>query len=283
MRTSGAIHCRFQQTALQGRNPERFFGPAFPDAQPGEGKIVADGIPRANVAEPAGNLQDGRQVRLPPPCQAERYRYPVEVRVQGNDELRCGDLFPWPRIHLVTPRHPAQEEVEPLAGAAVLGGGEETREVPFRECTQLSHESGERGKDGFVPWIQSFHKQSLQGPVLFQGALDRVKKWNHLHIPRETVDKAGETLRDLIPRSAPEEPGGTFPHRLQDPRHARQDLRHPAVREGGGDQADDLLILGRFIPVEKLQGVGMNVTPPIVGPVESVEVFAEIDGPARIA
>jgi hypothetical protein len=60
-------------------------------------------------------------------------------------------------------------------------------------------------------------------------------------------------------------------------------LRHPAVREGGGDQADDLLILGRFIPVEKLQGVGMNVTPPIVGPVESVEVFAEIDGPARIA
>src|SRR5882724_5580884 len=91
-------------------------GPA--DAEVAERKVVAYGIPRIEQPEAARHVFRGLPGQVLAPGETDEAADAVHVRVEGNHELRHRHSGPEPEIDAVgPPHHPAQEEVEALAGA----------------------------------------------------------------------------------------------------------------------------------------------------------------------
>ena len=61
--------------------------------------------------------------------EAEDSAEPGHVHIKGDDEFGFVDGFPQPGVNLVFADHPAEEEVEALAGAASFGACEEILEA----------------------------------------------------------------------------------------------------------------------------------------------------------
>ena len=67
-----------------------------------------------------------------------------DVRVERHDQLTGPHLLPHAEIDLVLAHHPAQEQVEPLAGAAGRGAREEVRDARLRPLAAVDRRHVER-------------------------------------------------------------------------------------------------------------------------------------------
>ena len=146
-------------------NPQAFIMPEMADRE-----IELDRIDRVDGAQgrsdvgghaPAGTLQR---------CQAQALADADDVRVERHDELSGPHLLPHTEIDLVLTHHPAQEQVEPLAGAARRWAREEVGDAGFRflasvdlrhvECQRARREGLQRFADVNGIAGQSFSEET---------------------------------------------------------------------------------------------------------------------------
>src|SRR2546428_6207180 len=91
-------------------------------AEVAEGEVVADGVLGVEQAQAAGDVLRGLPGEILAPGQADEPADPVDVGIERHHQLGGGDLPPEPEIDSVgASHHPAQEQVEALAGAAAIG------------------------------------------------------------------------------------------------------------------------------------------------------------------
>ena len=83
-----------------------------------EREVVADGIGGIEAAQRRRDLRRHLPARRGLPRQAEAPTQPDDVRVERHHQLRRRHARPAAGIDGVAPHHPAQEQVQPLAGAA---------------------------------------------------------------------------------------------------------------------------------------------------------------------
>src|SRR5207245_4047589 len=112
---------RLQRAA--GASAEIFPGGAgAADAEVAEGEVVADGVLGIEQAQAAGDVLRGLPGKILAPGQADEPADPVDVGIERHHQLGGGDLPPEPEIDSVwASHHPAQAQVEALAGAAAIG------------------------------------------------------------------------------------------------------------------------------------------------------------------
>src|SRR5205814_1924931 len=131
-------------------------GPA--DAEVAARDVVAYGIRRIQRPEPAGHLFRRLPGQVLAPGEADEPADPAHVRAEGNHQLRHRHPAPEPEVGPVrSPHHPAEEQVEALAGAAALRVRQQVFEPPGRGAlpgdggevwrAQLVDEGAQRGAD----------------------------------------------------------------------------------------------------------------------------------------
>ena len=204
------------------------------------------------------------------------------MRVQGQDELGGKGPPPHAEVDAVSPDHPPQVEVQPLAGAPLSGRGKEvahagvSRQAPSPidaggvEGEDPAREGGESGTDVLV----------LGGEALGEERFHRSVR--RAHLPDE-----GEQARDVAPRhpsvaERPQPPRGVRRVELvdrgrgagtEDREHggdAPLDLEHGPEREARRHEADDLPVLRRRLGPDELEGIGVNKAV-VVAAVEPLE------------
>jgi hypothetical protein len=87
-------------------------------AQVAEREVVSHRIDRIERAQGGGNVGGHLPARRNPARQPETLPHPNRVRVERDHQLTGLERAPATRIHGVGPDHPAEEQVEALAGAA---------------------------------------------------------------------------------------------------------------------------------------------------------------------
>src|SRR6266566_6717805 len=83
-----------------------------------EGKIVPNRIRRVYRAERRCDFGRHLPARGRVAGQSKTTTKPDDVRIERNDEPRRGHKCPCSEIDRIAPDHPAQEQIQPLAGAA---------------------------------------------------------------------------------------------------------------------------------------------------------------------
>src|SRR5262245_36926850 len=90
-----------------------------------EGKIVPDRIDRVDPAKRRRNFGGHLPIRRAIARQSEASSQPNDVRIERNDEPGWGHERPHSKVDFVAANHPAQKQVQPLAGAPGRGTREE--------------------------------------------------------------------------------------------------------------------------------------------------------------
>src|SRR2546428_1180793 len=118
-------------------------------AEVAEGEVVADGVLGIEQAQAAGAVLGGLPGTSLTPGQADDPADPVDVGIEWHHQLGGGDLPPEPEINSVwASHHPAQEQVEALAGAAAIGVWKQVLEPAGR--TSLAGDRPEVGRAELV-------------------------------------------------------------------------------------------------------------------------------------
>ena len=91
------------------------------NAEPADREVVAHRIVFAESSEAIGDASSGLPVRGFPAIEAEKPGDAMHMRVERYDELAWVDEIPQTEIGRSAADHPAQEEIHPLAGAAIAG------------------------------------------------------------------------------------------------------------------------------------------------------------------
>src|SRR4030095_15151965 len=81
-------------------------------------KVELDRIVGIDRAQPGGNVYRHSPTGTLEPGQLQALTDTNDMRVQRHDQLSGPDLFPHAKIHAILADHPAQKQVQPLAGAA---------------------------------------------------------------------------------------------------------------------------------------------------------------------
>ena len=85
-------------------------------------------------AKACGDLQGGPQGSRLVVVEAQDAAEPAHVHIHGHDQLGLVDALPQAEVHFVAPDHPAEEQVQPLAGAAPAGVGQKIAQTGGRPC-----------------------------------------------------------------------------------------------------------------------------------------------------
>ena len=105
-----------------------FFKGVFPeirmDSESCQDKIRFDRIVRKHDPEYARDLQCGGAVGSIAAGQIEFPCDPVHVRIQRNDQMRCGDPGPSAGIHCIVTYQPAEHQIQPFACTAAFRRGQ---------------------------------------------------------------------------------------------------------------------------------------------------------------
>src|ERR1700730_2412478 len=234
-------------------------------AQVAEGKVVAYGVPRIQHPEPARHVFRGLPGQVLAPGEADETSDPVHVRVEGNHELRHRHPGPEPEIHAVgAPHHPAQEEVEALAGAPALRVRQQVLESPGRRSlagdgpevgrAQLGDEGAQRGPDRSQPPVVR-GEAGAERPVRAQDRAGAEEKAGDVAGSGHPVRKPLQAAHQLCSGRGPGNERRPWTKTLQQSREPRLEEIDAAVRERRAEQRGHLHVERIGIAVRQLHRI----------------------------
>ena len=250
-----------------------------------EGKIVPDWIKRIDRAKGCGNFGRHLPVWRPIAGQSEAPPQPNDVGIEGNDEPGRGHECPHSKVNFVTPNHPAQKQIEPLAGASRRRPGEEITDArPLRHSAvsrtkigvqRASGKGVERGPDIRSCDVVAFNEETLDGACFPEHSLQDEQQGNEISTSDPAVDHWIDGCSIAFCVEAPHEAGRMRSHGGEKRLDRVQDARDAAKGERRRAEADDLAVLRRCVAPDDVNRVGRRVDV-IECPVEILETQGEI-------
>jgi len=197
--------------------------------------------------------------------EAEDSAEPGHVHVEGDDEFGFVDGFPQAGVNLVFADHPAEEEVEALAGAASIGaceeilkaGGDAAIVLVGVHLTQGGGEFRERRDDVLIRGVAALNKELLNAAELMQDAPQQCQQVGDVVAGCETVLEGAEALAACVVEIA-DEGGRAAAHNGKKSGEALFYLPDAAIGEVGGEEGDDLHIRRVGISIDELERVGLD-------------------------
>jgi hypothetical protein len=250
-----------------------------------KGKIVPDWIDGVDRAQRRSDFGGHLPVWCAIPRQGETAAETNDVRIERNDEPGWGHECPHSEIDFVAPHHPAQKQIEPLAGASGRRAGEEITDTgspgnsavsAMEVCLQGSRRKRvERGPDIRRAGIVACHEETLDRTRFTQHSLQDEQQRNEIPTSDPAVDDRID--RGSIARrvEAPHETGWVRAHGSDERLDGVQYARNAAERERCGAEPDDLSVLRRRIAPDDMDRIGCGVDV-IECPVEIVETRRQL-------
>jgi len=254
---------------------------AFEYSYSGEGKVIFNGVGGVDFKKTFGNFEGGGEGRRFLMIEAEDSAEPGHVHVEGDDEFGFVDGFPQTGVNLVFADHPAEEEVEALAGAASFGaceevlkaGGDAAIVLGGVHLTQGGGEFRERRNDILIGGAAAFKEEFLDAAELMQDTPQQCQQVGDVVAGCETVLEGAEALAAGVVEIA-DEGGRAFAHNGKKSGEAFFYLPDAAISEVGGEEGDDLHIRRVGISIDELERVGLNKLRAVVPLIEGFEDMA---------
>ena len=210
--------------------------------------------------------------------EAEDSAEPGHVHVEGDDEFGFVDGFPQAGVNLVFADHPAEEEVEALAGAASIGaceeilkaGGDAAIVLVGVHLTQGGGEFRERRDDVLIRGVAALNKELLNAAELMQDAPQQCQQVGDVVAGCETVLEGAEALAACVVEIA-DEGGRAAAHNGKKSGEALFYLPDAAIGEVGGEEGDDLHIRRVGVSIDELQRVGLDKLSAVVPLIKAFE------------
>jgi len=234
-----------------------------------KGKIVPDWIKSVDRAQGCRNF--GRH--LPVWCaiarQSEAPPQSDDVRIERNDEPRRGHECPRSKVNFVTPNHPAQKQIEPLARASSRRSGEEITDArPLRHsavsrtkiCAERASGKGvERGSDIRSGEVVACNEETLDGTGFPEHSLQDEQQRDEIPTPDPAVNHGIDGCSIAFCIEVPHEAGRMRPHGREQRLDRVQDACDATKGERGGAESDDLAVLRRSVAPDDVNRVGRRV------------------------
>jgi hypothetical protein len=225
-----------------------------------------------------GNFECGGERRRFLMIEAEDSAEPGHVHVEGDDEFGFVDGFPQAGVNLVFADHPAQEEVEALAGAASFGACEEILEAGGDAAivlggvhlTERGTEFRERGDDILIGGAAAFKEEFLDAAELMQDAPQQRQQVGDVVAGCEAVLEGEEAVAACVVEIA-DEGGRAVAHNGKKSGEALFYLLDAAISEVGGEEGDDLHIRRVGVSIDELERVGPDKLRAVVPLIEAFE------------
>ena len=249
-----------------------------------QGKIVPNRILRVNRSERRCDFGGHLPPRSRVASQSKATTEPDDVRIERNDEPRRGHTCPRSEINRIAPDHPAQKQIQPLAGAARgwarkeitnPGSGRNSAicdaqiglQGPRRERLERKANVGCRG-------VVARDEETLDRPRFAEHALQDQQQRHEIASTDPAMYEGIDcgSMQRRIERS--DEGRWMRPHDGEERFDRLEDAGHPAERERRGAERDDLAIVWRHIAPDNVHGIGSGVDV-IEGSIEVVEPRTE--------
>ena len=164
-----------------------------------EGKIVPDRIRRVNRSERRCDFRGHLPARSRVASQSKATTEPDDVRIERNDEPRRGHTCPRSEVNRIAPDHPAQEQIQPLAGTARGRAGEEIADPwslrnsavcdPQIRLQRAGRERVERGTDVGRGGIIAGDEEPLNRPRFAQHPLQDQQQRDEIASTNPAMDE----------------------------------------------------------------------------------------------
>ena len=196
---------------------------------------------------------------------AEDSAEPGHVHVKGDDEFGFVDGFPQAGVNLVFANHPAEEEIEALAGAASFGTCEEVLEADGDAAivlvgvhlTKGGGEFRERRNDISIGGAAALNKEFLDAVEFMQDAPQQRQQVRDVVAGCETVLEGAEAFAAGVVEIA-DEGGWAAAHNGKKSGEAFFYLLDAAISQIGREEGDDLHIRRVGVSIDELQRVRLD-------------------------
>ena len=169
----------------------------FSDPEAGQDEIVSHRVAGGKLSECLCDFYGRTQVRLLSLCESQRHGDAMHVGVERDKEFGGRHPIPSAGIDLVTSHHPAQEKVEPFAGAPpARGRNQEMTSVR----KYIFHKSRKGGDYGMVIATKTGHEAPLKGTMLFNDSPHAPEQAGKVLSGREPVFKVREGAGNPVER-----------------------------------------------------------------------------------
>ncbi len=255
---------------------------AFDDTYSGEGEVIFNGVRGVDFKKTFGNFQGGGERRRFLMIKAEDSAEPGHVHVEGDDEFGFVDGFPQAGVNLVFADHPAEEEVEALAGAASFGACEEVLKAGGDAAIVLigvhfaegGGEFRERRCDILIGGVAALNKELLNAAELMQDTPQQCQQVGDVIAGRKAVLEGPEALAAGVVEIA-DEGGRAFAHNGKKSSEALFYLLDAAISEVGGEEGDYLHIRRVGVSIDELERVRLDKLRAVVPLIEAFECVLE--------
>jgi hypothetical protein len=204
----------------------------------------------------------------------------MEMGVEREDQLRRRHGAPHAAVDpVVGSHHPAEKEIPSLARPAVVGSGREEAEAggtgPLPSVGGgIPHVADESGEP--PPRVPLLPEEEPLEAVMLAEEGPEGKEEIHEIAPRvEAVAEREKRRRISRTVESAEKAGGRPAHRGEQIFHVAADRNHTAVREEGGQEADDLPILRPPESPDDRKGIGLEELGTRVGAPHLIEETSE--------
>src|SRR5262249_40078782 len=182
---------------------------------------------------------------------------PNDVRIERNDEPGWGHECPYSKVDFVAANHPAQKQIQPLAGAPGRGTREEITDAwPLWHSAvsgtevrlqRARRERVERGPDIRSRGIVARNEETLDGARFAKHPLQDDQQRNEIATSNPTVDHGIDRRSIARHVEAPHEARWMRAHNREERLDRVQDARDAAKRKCRGAEPGDLAVLRRRI------------------------------------
>ncbi len=230
-----------------------------------EGKIVPNRIRPVYRAERRCDFRRHLPARGRVAGQSKATTKPDDVRIERNDEPRRGHKCPCSEIDRIAPDHPAQEQIQPLAGAARGRAREEIADAgSLRNSAICDAQIRLQGTDR--ERLEREANVRCRGVVTGdEEALDRPRFAEHPlqdQQQRHEIASTDPAMYEGLDRGSmqrwierPDEGRWTGPHDREQRFDRLEDAGHTAERERRGAERDDLAIVRRRVAPDDVDGI----------------------------
>lgn len=225
-----------------------------------------------------GNFECGGERRRFLMIEAEDSAEPGHVHVERDDEFGFVDGFPQAGVNLVLADHPAEEEVEALAGAASFGACEEVLKAGGDAAIVLGGvhfaergaEFRERRCDILIGGVAAFEEEFTDAAELMQDAPQQRQQVGDVVAGCEAVLEGAEALAAGAVEIA-DEGERAFAHNGKKSGEAFFYLLDAAISEVGREEGDDLHIRRVGVSIDELERVRPDKLRAVVPLIEGFE------------
>jgi len=234
-----------------------------------EGKIVPDRIGGVDRAKGSGDFGRHLPVWRAIAGQSETSSQANHMRIERNDEPGRGHQCPCSKVNFVTPNHPAEKQIEPLARAAGRWSREEVTDTrPLRHSAvsrtkiHVQCASGkriERGADIRSFYIVACNEEALDRARFAEHSLQDEQQRDQIATSNPSVDDRIDGRSIALGVEVPHEAGRMRAHGCKERLDRVQDACDPAERERRGAEADDFAVLRRSVAPDDMNWIGCRV------------------------